>query len=385
MNSFRERHLKSLLAYFFAMSLSLQSFAASESYFYIVKKSDVASMVLYRSGLKPIYKKNGFLERLQKVNPEIADLNQIYPGQKLMFSEDLVEKGKSLGLIGLTSENEIYFLEMDSAPDPNTQPDVASKVEVVEPAMEPPPTENPAVGLARIENELNYKSYVALGAGLTFLSFAQNGSETRNLEYSSLMGPSVSLRGGAEWANGYGIDASHAIYPGQLKSSTNAITNSRFNWTTQSLEATYLLNKAENSDSHFHLRAGIQHHDLPYVQLPTVLSADVRKHEIYMATLGFDYDIKLSEKWRSEFLYRYQVPFLQSKSADDIQFQSQFAFDGSLGAAYQLSDQVKLGIFWYGQWQQFNYSMFSEATGQKDNGKNKFFFSNFELRVAYEF
>ena len=229
------------------------------------------------------------------------------------------------------------------------------------------------------------KRYVALGGGFTFLSFSQKGSETKNLEYAILMGPSYSLRGGVEWLSGYGFDASYSAYPGQLKSSTNAIFNSRFTWSAQSLEATYRINKNAAANDHYHIRAGIQLHDMPYVQLPTVSTADVRKHKVDMATLGVDYNLQLFEKWRSQLLLRYQIPFSQSKSGDDIQFQSQFAFDGSLGASYQINSLFNFGLFWSGQWQDFNYSMLSEATGQKDNGNNKFFLSNLEFRLGYDF
>ena len=303
----RRSYIKIFLAIFFALSLSLQSLAAGDLYFYVVKKSDVASSILYRSGLKPIYKKNGFLRRLQRVNPKIINLNQIYPGQKLIFSLELIEKGKALGLIGLTTENEIYFIDPNSIIPAKSE--TLSEGVVLAPTPEKPNAENQEPEKSIIKNEHALKSYIGLGSGFTFLSFAQNGSETRSLEYSSLMGPSFSLRGGAEWVNGYGVDASYAIYPGQLKSSTNAISNSRFNWTAQSLEATYRINKAEEKNSHYHVRAGVQHHDLPYVQLPTVSTADVRKHEVYMATLGVDYNFEISEKWRSQILLRYQVTF----------------------------------------------------------------------------
>ncbi len=374
-----------LLAYFFAMSFSLRSFASGESYFYVVKKSDMASSILYRSGLKPIYKKDGFLKRLQRVNPEIADLNQIFPGQKISFSKDLIEKGKALGLIGLTTENEIYFIDQNSTVQSNSKLEPVPKDVVQAPTIEKSATENQVTDLPKPKVERKAKGYLALGSGFTFLSFTQNGSETKKLEYSSLTGQSFSLRGGAEWISGYGFDASYAAYPGQLKSSTNAIGNSCFTWTAQSLETTYRINKGFEANAHYHVRAGIQHHDLPYVQLPTVSTADVRKHEVYMATLGVDYNFELSEKWRSQILLRYQIPFSQSKSADDIQFQNQFAFDGSLGASYQVSSHFNFGVFWYGQWQEFNYSMLSEATSQKDNGKNKFFFSNLELRLGFDF
>lgn len=392
------------------MNLSSPSFAAGKPYFYIVKKSDIASSILQRGGLKPIYEKNGFLQRLQKVNPEIEDLDMIFPGQRIAFTEKLVKKGKSLGLIGVSAKNEIYFIKRkltiqpkqkakksESATSPSVPPPQSISPPLVPPPLLPTQSVPPKSDLkkpdamiqkpkkTKTKLESSFAINVTLGSGFSFLSFAQNGSETRNLEYSSFTGPSFSIRAGADWQSGFGVDISYANYPGELKSSTNNITNSRFNWTAQSLEATYRVNNNIKSKGHYHLRAGVQHHDLPYVQLPTVSTADVKKHEVTMATLGVNYNFEFSKKWHHQILLRYQIPISQSKSVDDIQFQSRFAFDGSLGASYNFSSRYNIGLFWYGQWQEFNYSMLNIATNQKDTGQNRFFFSNLEFRIGYIF
>jgi hypothetical protein len=130
------RYFKMIQTSFFFMSLMLPRFAVGESYFYVVKKSDIASSILSRSGLKPIYKKNGFLRRLQRINPEIDDLNIIFPGQKITFTEKLVKKGKSLGLIGVSSENEIYFLDPKLKPQPDLN---VKKIEMAPSQVAPAP------------------------------------------------------------------------------------------------------------------------------------------------------------------------------------------------------------------------------------------------------
>ncbi|MBK9040279.1 MAG: LysM peptidoglycan-binding domain-containing protein [Bdellovibrionales bacterium] len=366
---------------FLVLIISIKSSAASKFYFYVVKKNDVISRILHRIGLKPIYEKNGSIHRLKRLNPSILDLNVIYPSQKIRFSSRLVGKGISLGLIRVTEINEIQFIDSragESSQSPES-PQLADKcpknpVAKIGPILTSPLS--PSQVLSR---------YIAIGTGITFLNFSQNGNEMESLEYSSFLSSSFSIRGGIEWHNQFGIDAVYASYPGEINSSTNLVTNGKFSWANESLEATYKINRHIPSRFRLRARAGMQYHDLPYVQLPTASSADVRKHQIYMASIGLDNVFEISSTWTAEFLLRYQYPVSQSTTSDLVKFNNQFAFDGSIGANYHWGNHWRLGSFWHGQWQEFRYSMFNEAFGQMDVGRNRFFFSAIEFRMSFAF
>jgi hypothetical protein len=225
--------------------------------------------------------------------------------------------------------------------------------------------------------------------GMNYVDFAQNGSEAKNLAYSSVAGPSCSLSGGVEGQK-LGLEALYASYPGQISSSTAQVDHSNYNWTTQSLEGTYRWGMSPlfswGHSARFGWRAGLQRHQLPYVQTTSATTAAVRMTDVWLGTLGVDYATQLSEKWRSSMLFRYQMPFKQdSQASDNLTFSQRFAFDGSLGFSYLMTPSTGFGLYWYGQWQEYRYEMTNEATASTDNGNNKYFFSNMELRLEYGF
>ena len=59
-------------------------------------------------------------------------------------------------------------------------------------------------------------------------------------------------------------------------------------------------------------------------------------------------------RWRYYWNARYQYPV--SLSSASSQLKTSFAFDSSLGTAYYVTRQFKTGLYWYGQWQQFNFT-----------------------------
>jgi hypothetical protein len=89
-------------------------------------------------------------------------------------------------------------------------------------------------------------------------------------------------------------------------------------------------------------------------------------------------------RWTYYWLMRYQYP-LTSKADGASQWSMQpvFAFDGSIGASYNITRQLKLGLFWYGQWHQFNYT-YSDGT-VVDSGFQSLFYSNVDVRLGIDF
>ena len=56
---------------------------------YIVAKNDSFSEIAAKQLGRPIWSKNGTLKKLALLNPHIKNLNRIYPGQKLLLSEEI--------------------------------------------------------------------------------------------------------------------------------------------------------------------------------------------------------------------------------------------------------------------------------------------------------
>src|SRR5690606_26188376 len=89
-------------------------------------------------------------------------------------------------------------------------------------------------------------------------------------------------------------------------------------------------------------------------------------------------------RWTYYWLMRYQFPFSSKASgSDNFTITPVFAFDGSIGASYDLTQRLKLGFFWYGQWHQYNFS-YGDGTVTND-GFQSLFYSNMDLRLGYDF
>lgn len=234
----------------------------------------------------------------------------------------------------------------------------------------------------------SYKTQFSIGSGVNYLEFKQRGNETRVLDYATLKPLSYSLRFGMDFLNGVGFEVSHSSHPGVLKSGSAQIVNPDFEWNTQSVEGFYGFSPSwfNRSVDHFNFRVGFQRHTLPYIQLTTPVVAEVREQEVWQTSLGLDYSWLMAGRFRPQVLLRYQLPVRQGKVAED-NFNSQlnFAFDGSVGVNYLLNSRWRLGAFWYGAWQEYNYSMQNEATNSMDEGQSKYFFSNLELRLGVDF
>lgn len=81
--NFSQRITVILLALLFCVNLSAQE------HFYIIKKNDTLTDVLYAKKLRPIYGKHGTLSKILKLNPHLRSHrgNKIFPDTKIVFAE----------------------------------------------------------------------------------------------------------------------------------------------------------------------------------------------------------------------------------------------------------------------------------------------------------
>jgi len=63
------------------------SFKSAQAYAYIVKEGDTLSIILYQNKIRPIYGRNGMLEEVLKLNPEMRNSkgDRIIPGEKIIL------------------------------------------------------------------------------------------------------------------------------------------------------------------------------------------------------------------------------------------------------------------------------------------------------------
>lgn len=84
------------------------------SYYYRVKKNDYVIKILRQLVLRPIYGEKGSLSKVHLLNSQhISDINKIYVGQKIYFSQDLAFRARDRGYAEITVDNEILIVEPD--------------------------------------------------------------------------------------------------------------------------------------------------------------------------------------------------------------------------------------------------------------------------------
>jgi hypothetical protein len=64
---------------------------------------------------------------------------------------------------------------------------------------------------------------------------------------------------------------------------------------------------------------------------------------------------------------------------------SQMAFDDSVGINYTQLLNWRVGLYWYGQLHVYGYESYDPSVSEFVTGEQTLFFSNIELRFAYEF
>lgn len=225
------------------------------------------------------------------------------------------------------------------------------------------------------------KHWVWAGSGYNYQYYQQSiPSVDGSAKFNNVQGPTAIVRAGFE-GDTMGLDASYKSTPGRMESSSSVdVTNGNYNWQTFTLEGLYRLSALWN------VRFGVQHHIMPFMVLdPNTATVDVDSNTLTLATLGVDRSFPLSPKWRAEWMMRYQQP-LMANAAKGASFSvdPKFAFDGSVGTVYNLSDQLRLGFYWYGQWHRYSFSYSSSSTS-RFSGEQTLFYSNIEARFGFEF
>lgn len=244
-------------------------------------------------------------------------------------------------------------------------------------------------------NEVREQAFVKngwwawVGTGENYVDYKQSMPGVSTLDAFHRKGPSQYFETGYTADSGIGGLISYQSTPGefQLSDSSVPIVPNTYRWTTFSVEAT---SKKESSltvgDSPiiYGLRAGVQRHQIPFLFLNADGSAlELKNNRITTASLGLIAELT-KRNWTYYWLSRYQFPFKSSADgASQFSTTPVFAFDGSLGAAYHMTQQLKLGLFWYGQWHQFNF-VYGDGT-VTNSGFQSLFYSALDLRLGMDF
>jgi hypothetical protein len=235
------------------------------------------------------------------------------------------------------------------------------------------------------------------GTGFNYLHYNQTSSTIgSDLKFPSFQGPSYFAKGWLWLSETWDISGTAKMSPGRTRSSdTITVTQGEFQWYTFASEATYYPESLryevfKTYKAQLAFRFGIQHHLVPFLSrtADSQTTVEIVQQEITMATGGFKFLIREQSRVTYEIFMRYQYPIA---TGDVFELTPKFALDGSLGIVYDYSKNWRAGLFWYGQWHEYDFV--HEDAYRKENGITPFdiegsqslFFSNIELRGGYEF
>ncbi|MGZ3770233.1 MAG: hypothetical protein ACXVCR_08780 [Bdellovibrio sp.] len=232
------------------------------------------------------------------------------------------------------------------------------------------------------------QNYISLGAGMTFLDYTQSRDNLiTDLKFQSSRGPSVYLGYRYRFNINWDVLGTFKYSPGTITNGDSIlIADKSYSWSAFSLESKYTPTRWSslslwNRRLSLFGQAGLAYNYVPLIVLVTNTTAQVQyaSTQLILAGLGLDYFFKPG--WKLEMFMHYDFLF----NTQGASFTSPLIFDGSLGVVTDLSNRFDLGLFWYGQYQRYDYVLHDASTGIDAHGKQVLLYSNVDLRLIWKF
>lgn len=214
------------------------------------------------------------------------------------------------------------------------------------------------------------------GLGYNYVRYEQSG-----VYFESFKGPAFLLKGQYEFSPIWTFQSNLKSSPGSTVSSDKlTVQEGDYNWITFTADAIQMPEKWNGrlfgQNWKYGLRYGIQYHIVPFLVEVATDTYSVTTNTLTMATLGGHVEVNRDRRIYYEGYLEYQYPLM---SGSKFKIQPTFAFDGSVGMIYRYKAHWRLGLFWYGQWHQYDY------TSDDGEGSQTLFYSNIEARVGFDF
>jgi len=224
------------------------------------------------------------------------------------------------------------------------------------------------------------------GTGYNYVNVRQTIADTADVEYENTKGPSAYVEAGYLSAARVGGVVSYKRTPGDVRVDNYPVNKRDFIWTTTSAEGLWVVPwhaRVLNFPLLWTVRAGVQNHYFPFLYVESGNRLVQGTNQMLTGSLGF-----LTETVGSRMKYywsmRYQQPISSStEGGNTFTVTPTLAFDGSVGASYNLTERWKTGLFWYGQLHAYDFNYQSQT--QSNSGKQSLFYSNMEMRIGIDF
>lgn len=235
-------------------------------------------------------------------------------------------------------------------------------------------------------NLLTNNFWIWVGAGVNFTSYSQTVPGTSTINFGKIKSPSQVFRAGFFLDDQWGLDLGYNVTPGKAESGSSiSVQNGDYEWKALSAETIYRPGSASDTKkSQWLWKLGVQQHEMPFIVPLSANSIKISSNNMTALTAGLEYRKITSKNLRLETMLRYQLP-LASSSEEGASFSlsPELTFDGSVGAAYELTPHVFLGVYWYGQYHSYKFDYKHNANSF--SGDQSLFYSNFDLRLGVEF
>ena len=291
---------------------------------------------------------------------------------------------ESLSQMQASQPPKVSVLDTQTSQDPKSKDNVNLAKAPDDPAPAPRCEDNSKIGLRAF-----------LGLGINYVRYTENLTDV-STSYADFRGPSTHLGIAMDLTDHYAIEADYKDTPFQFNNASVGLPNTFGDWQTLLLQVTqksdgasawtdrYLNDKpGQNEISWLY---GVQLHQLP---IPLFSSST---EQPFLKTVQI-FDLSAGARWqrywnpftRTTMLLHLQYPIASSASTGGSSFQVNpvIFFDGSIGIDKRLKDHLWLGLHWYGQYQQFNFSYSDSQVS--DSGAQSTFFSDLELRLTFDF
>lgn len=224
------------------------------------------------------------------------------------------------------------------------------------------------------------------GFGLNYLKFSQKDSSgSENAQFSSITSPTLMVETRFVWNDNWSYVFSYNQMPGKIRTSENVtLNNDTYTWSYFSLEAERHIFDGPMG-SRFYALGGLQRHQMPFLVGGTTTDVDLIQTQLTTTSLGARLEWQPKDKWLLESFMRYQIPITsQANNGDEFKTTGGVSFDGLLGVSRVLSENWKLGVFWFGQSHIINYTYTSADKSTQRNGTQTLFNSDLQVRFGYQ-
>nr|BFD59697.1 hypothetical protein CKG001_18040 [Bdellovibrio sp. CKG001]BFD63061.1 hypothetical protein BdHM001_17420 [Bdellovibrio sp. HM001] len=227
--------------------------------------------------------------------------------------------------------------------------------------------------------------YLYLGTGANYLSMEQISSDnTESGKYATLKGPTAIIGAQIHFNEQHSLELQYNSWPGEVRADPAMATlrENTFNWNSYLAEYQYQF--SSQGPRRYSLLLGLQRHEIPFLSTAGDGVVDILQNDFMNGSLGFKVSHLGDSGWVYEAFLRYQHPLsAQSAQGYDFTTSPKMMFDGSLGVSRKFGEHLRVGAYWFGQYNSYDYTF--DRDGSPVSGTQSLLNSNIQVRFGWEF